>query len=143
MCDFPVNSYKMAMLIIGRGNSSCFKLCSILTLIDHKVSLHYKKGFFFQAFVVFAFFVVAVIAKDDEVLPSRTRICKEGEFPGQRTRRQVADVMAPKPCWFIPNKKIATAEDCEETYKQTKTCEMSQVFVPLGQVCFKFSNNGK
>jgi hypothetical protein len=45
----------------------------------------------FQLLVVSAIFLAAAVAaQDEEVPPGRTRICKEGEFPGKRVRRQVS-----------------------------------------------------
>lgn len=92
-------------------------------------------------FIVCALLVAAVAAQDDDAVPpGRTRICKEGEFPGKRNRRQAANPDAPKPCWFIPDASITKGEDCEKKFEETQTCEKSQVFVPLGQikVCIKF-----
>jgi hypothetical protein len=90
---------------------------------------------FFQFFIVCALLVAAVAAQDDDAVPpGRTRICKEGEFPGKRNRRQAANPDAPKPCWFIPDASITKGEDCEKKFEETQTCEKSQVFVPLGQV---------
>ena len=90
----------------------------------------------FQFFIVCALLVAAVAAQDeDTVPPGRTRICKEGEFPGKRNRRQAGPAPdAAKPCWFIPDETITKGEDCEKRFEETQTCEKSQVFVPLGQV---------
>jgi hypothetical protein len=92
----------------------------------------------FQFFIVSALLIGLVAAQsEDEVPPGRTRICKEGEFPGKRNKRQAPDAPgpdAPKPCWFIPDSSIASGDDCEKRFTETNTCEKSQVFVPLGVV---------
>lgn len=93
-------------------------------------------------FIVSALILGLVAAQDDKVPEGRTRICKEGEFPGKRVKRQAGEAPgpdAPKPCWFIPDDTIKSGDDCEKS-SHAATCEKSQVFVPLGvlKVCIKF-----
>ena len=99
----------------------------------------------FQFFIVSALLVGLVAAQgEDEVPEGRTRICKEGEFPGKRNKRQAAGPPgpdAPKPCWFIPDATIASGDDCEARFTETGVCEKSQVFVPLGVVSSPFSRS--
>ena len=96
------------------------------------------------------------IADEDIVPLGRTRICKDGEFPGKRipsnfivqfngTDHNERENRDPHPedsnvCWFIPDASIKSDEDCKHKFAETQTCEKSHVFVPLGvtTVCIMF-----
>ena len=85
-------------------------------------------------------FIHFVAESNEDYVPSGlTRICREGEFPGKRNKRD-SEPKAPKPCWFIPDPSIKSGDDCELKFYETQTCEKSVVYVPLGvtRICIKF-----